>query len=57
MKNRKQLNKDAVELKKIGFNATAPSDLLNLVLEEFSNITIIIHLFQKILAESVLIQI
>ena len=47
LKNRKQLNKDAVELKKIGFNATAPSDLLNSVLEEFSNITITIHLFQK----------
>lgn len=44
MKSRKELNQDAVELrKKLGFNTTAPLDLLNVVLEEFPNITIIFH--------------
>lgn len=48
MKSRKQLNKDAVELrKKLGFNATAPLDLLNVVLEEYPNITIIFHPISK----------
>ena len=44
MKSRRKLNQDAVELrKKLGFNTTAPLDLLNVVLEEFPNITIIFH--------------
>lgn len=44
MKSKKQLNQEAIELRKeLGFNMIAPIDLLNVVLEEFPNITIILH--------------
>ena len=51
------LNQDAVELRKeLGFNISAHIDLLNVVLEEFPDITIIFHPFQKIQVKFVLIK-
>lgn len=48
MKSKRQLNHDAVELRKeLGFNTTTPLDLLNVVLEKFPNITIIFHPISK----------